>query len=156
VLKHISVRCYPICRRHCRVLRFQGSPTCPCDECSVMKWAWNIGGVILSRENRCSGRKTYASATVSTTNLIWTGQGSNQIFRGERPAVRSLPLVLYHWLFILGPSSSFGVALCTTNFKIRKFSFCQHIVFACFVWSSEQTAIISLYIINWLVLIPDI
>ena len=30
-------------------------------------------------------------------------------------------------------------------------TFCPHSVFMCFVWISEQTAIISLYSINWLV-----
>jgi len=30
-------------------------------------------------------------------------------------------------------------------------TFCPHSVFMCFVWISEQTAIISLYNINWLV-----
>ena len=29
--------------------------------------------------------------------------------------------------------------------------FCPHSVFVCFVWISEQTAIISLYSTNWLV-----
>jgi hypothetical protein len=28
-------------------------------------------------------------------------------------------------------------------------------VFVCFVWISEQTAIISLYIINWLVFVTE-
>jgi len=34
-------------------------------------------------------------------------------------------------------------------------TFCPHSVFMCFVWISEQTAIISLYNINWLVLITE-
>jgi hypothetical protein len=33
--------------------------------------------------------------------------------------------------------------------------FCPHSVFVCFVWISEQTAIISLYSINWLVFITE-
>jgi hypothetical protein len=32
-------------------------------------------------------------------------------------------------------------------------TFCQHSVFMCFVWIREQTAIISLYSINWLVFV---
>jgi len=32
-------------------------------------------------------------------------------------------------------------------------TFCPHTVFVCFVWIWEQTAIISLYSINWLVFI---
>ena len=35
-------------------------------------------------------------------------------------------------------------------------TFCPHSVFMCFMWISEQTAIISLYKINWLVFITDI
>ena len=34
-------------------------------------------------------------------------------------------------------------------------TFCPHSVFMCFVWISEQTAIISLYNINWLVFIAE-
>ena len=34
-------------------------------------------------------------------------------------------------------------------------AFCPHSVFMCFVWISEQTAIISLYIINWLVFVTE-
>ena len=34
-------------------------------------------------------------------------------------------------------------------------SFCPHSVFVCFVWIWEQTAIISLYSINWLVFITE-
>jgi hypothetical protein len=34
-------------------------------------------------------------------------------------------------------------------------TFCPHCVFMCFVWISEQTAIISLYSINWLVFITE-
>jgi len=34
-------------------------------------------------------------------------------------------------------------------------TFCPHSAFMCFVWMSEQTAIISLYIVNWLVFITE-
>jgi hypothetical protein len=34
-------------------------------------------------------------------------------------------------------------------------SFCPHTVLMCFVWNSEQTAIISLYSINWLVFMAE-
>jgi len=33
--------------------------------------------------------------------------------------------------------------------------FCPHSVFMCFVWIWEQTAIISLYSINWLLFITE-
>jgi hypothetical protein len=39
--------------------------------------------------------------------------------------------------------------------KLKNSTFCPHSVFMCFVWISEQTAIISLYSINWLVFITE-
>jgi hypothetical protein len=39
--------------------------------------------------------------------------------------------------------------------KCKNSTFCPHSVFMCFVWISEQTAIISLYNINWLVFITE-
>jgi hypothetical protein len=39
--------------------------------------------------------------------------------------------------------------------KYKNSTFCTHSVFMCFVWISEQTAIISLYSINWLVFITE-
>ena len=38
---------------------------------------------------------------------------------------------------------------------LRNSTFCPHSVFMCFVWIWEQTAIISLYSINWLVCITE-
>ena len=43
------------------------------------------------------------------------------------------------------------VTICTTSLTFSNSTFCAHSVFVCFVWISEQTAIISLYNINWLV-----
>ena len=37
----------------------------------------------------------------------------------------------------------------------RNSTFCPHSIFICFVWISEQTEIISLYSINWLVCITE-
>ena len=41
------------------------------------------------------------------------------------------------------------------QFNIHNSKFCPHSVFICFVLISEQTAIISLYSINWLVFITE-
>jgi hypothetical protein len=38
---------------------------------------------------------------------------------------------------------------------VENSSFCPHSVFMCFVWIWEQTAIISLHIINWLIFITE-
>ena len=42
------------------------------------------------------------------------------------------------------------VTICTTSL-----TFCPHSLFMCFVWIWEQTAIISLYSINWLVFVTQ-
>jgi hypothetical protein len=43
------------------------------------------------------------------------------------------------------------VTVRTGRFNIQNSKFCPHSVFMCSVWFSEQTAIISLYSINWVV-----
>jgi len=47
------------------------------------------------------------------------------------------------------------VTICTTSLTFNNSTFCPHTVFMCFVWISEQTAIISLYNINWLVFVTE-
>jgi len=47
------------------------------------------------------------------------------------------------------------VTICTTSLTFNNSTFCPHSVFMCFVWIWEQTAIISLYSINWLVCITE-
>jgi hypothetical protein len=47
------------------------------------------------------------------------------------------------------------VTLCTASLTFSNSTFCPHSVFMCFVWISEQTAIISLYNINWPVFITE-
>jgi len=47
------------------------------------------------------------------------------------------------------------VTICTARFNIQQFYFCPHGKFMCLVWIWEQTAIISLYNINWLAIITE-
>jgi len=47
------------------------------------------------------------------------------------------------------------VTICTTSLTFTNATFCPHNIFVCFIWISEQTAIISLYNINWLVFINE-
>jgi hypothetical protein len=47
------------------------------------------------------------------------------------------------------------VTMCNISSTVNYSSFCPHSVFMCFVWIWEQTAIISLYSIDWLVFITD-
>jgi hypothetical protein len=53
---------------------------------------------------------------------------------------------------ILNPVQSNGYFM---HRQIRKLNVCPHSAFMCFVWISEETAIISLYSINWLVFITE-
>ena len=48
------------------------------------------------------------------------------------------------------------VTICTASLTFNNSMFCPHSVFMCFVWIWEQTAIISVCSINWLVFITDI
>ena len=47
------------------------------------------------------------------------------------------------------------VTICTTSVTFNNSLFRPHSVFMCFVWISEQKAIISLYSINWLVCVTE-
>jgi len=47
------------------------------------------------------------------------------------------------------------VTICTASLTFNNSTFCSHSVFMCFVWISEQTAIISLYNLNWLAFITE-
>jgi len=47
------------------------------------------------------------------------------------------------------------VSICTTSLTFSNSTFCPHNVFMCFVWTLEQTTIISLHNINWLVCITE-
>ena len=45
--------------------------------------------------------------------------------------------------------------MCTARLRFSSSTFCPHSAFMCFVWIWEQTAIISLYNISWLVFITE-
>ena len=47
------------------------------------------------------------------------------------------------------------VTICTASLTFINSTFSPHSVFVCFVWIWEQTAIISLYSVNWLVFITE-
>jgi len=47
------------------------------------------------------------------------------------------------------------VTICITGLTFINSTFWSHSVFMCSVWISEQTAIISVYNINWLVFITE-
>ena len=51
---------------------------------------WSNGGMVLTGENRNTGRKPCHSATVYTANLTRTNLGSNFTLRVYRPATNRL------------------------------------------------------------------
>jgi len=53
------------------------------------------------------------------------------------------------------PIGGILVTIRTTSLIFANSTSCPHCVFMCFVWIWEQTAIISLYRINWLVFITQ-
>ena len=48
------------------------------------------------------------------------------------------------------------VTICTTSLTLNSSTFCPHSVLMCFVWISEETAIISLFSVHWLGFITEI
>jgi hypothetical protein len=61
--------------------------------CSSPRWFMsmeNDGGMILTRENRRTRRKTRPNSTLSTTNLTWIDPGANPGLRGEIPTTNTL------------------------------------------------------------------
>jgi hypothetical protein len=53
--------------------------------------------MILTGENRRTRRKTYPSATLSTTNPTWTDLGANPCLRGENPVTNRLNYATGQW-----------------------------------------------------------
>jgi hypothetical protein len=63
------------------------------------------------------------------------------------------------WSLYVPPSGHYMyhpvVTIRTASLTFNNSPFCPHSVFMCFVWISEQTAIISLYNFNWLVCVTE-
>jgi len=62
-----------------------------------------------------------------------------------------------NWLVFITVLNPCGpvVTVCTASLTFNNSTFCPRSVFMCFVWIWEETAIISLYNINWLVFITE-
>jgi len=71
----------------------------------------------------------------------------------ERTAIMSLYSI--NWLICITETECVYCAVRTEHVTFSSSTFCPHSLFMCFVWIWEQTAIISLYNINWLVCITD-
>ena len=71
----------------------------------------------------------------------------------EQTAIISLYNIT--WLVFITETECVYCAVRTGSLYIYNSTFCPHSVFVCFVWIWEQTAIISLHSINWLVFITE-
>ena len=67
------------------------SPSRPSyDKMTTQIRVWDIDGTILMGDKRSTRNKTSPSVTLSTTNPMRTGLGSNACLCGERPATNCL------------------------------------------------------------------
>jgi hypothetical protein len=66
----------------------------------------------------------------------------------------SLSLSLYIYIYIQPAKTQWSLSI-PSGLTFNNFTFCPHRLYLCFVWISEQTAIISLYSVNWLVFITE-
>jgi len=88
------------------------------------------------------------------------GDGLRAEVRGIRPA-KNLVSSRFFWTGYersrqwYSPFTACCLHYIPPGWTFRKSAFCPHTVFVCFVWIWEQTAIISLYSINWLVFITE-
>ena len=97
-------------------------------------------GLVLS----CIAYKYRPYRAVNTLRLGYKNQSFNDLWGNNR--------YFYNWDLTL---YSTVVIICTASLTFNNSTFCPHTVFMCFVWIWEQTAIISLYSINWLVCITE-
>ena len=91
------------------------------------------------------------TAIISLYNINWLVfiTGTECVYCAVRTGFLYVIIYLYRTL------QSPVVTIRTTSLTFANFTFCLHTVFMCFVWISEQTAIISLYNIDWLVCITE-
>jgi len=108
-----------------------------------------------------SGRYMYRTVvTICTDSLTFSNSTfyPHSVFMSfvwiwEQTAIVSLYSI--NWLVFVTVLTLYSpvVTICTTSLTFNNSTFCPHTVFMCFVWILEQTAIIYLYRINWLVFI---
>jgi hypothetical protein len=75
------------------------------------------------------------------------------VWTSEQTVIISLYNI--NWLVFITQTECVYCAVRAEHLILTNCTFCPHSVFVCSVWISEQTAIISLYNINWLVFITE-
>ena len=113
---------------------------------------------------RTNGRMEWVVSTLHTTSehgvsSITTADAHNSAASSRlnwRPR-------RFKWTRPFGGKTKSGFCACAITFQTQSTAsltfnnstFCPYSVFMCFVWIWEQTAIISLYSVNWLVFITE-
>ena len=91
----------------------------------------------------CTASSTFNNSTFYLRNILCVLYGSQN--KQRLFPYTTLTVWFYNRdLTLCSPA----VTICTASLTSNNSTFCPHSVFMCFVWISEQTAIISLYNIN--------
>ena len=131
----------------------------------TMKAQRKTGWVHAEPHLCCSSTEQLAGWASLLVWTFWSGGKSVRTMGSRAPdhPVCALVPILYHTELHFLPQGM-GMSLFSamiychvpTGLTFNNSTFYPHSVFMCFVWISEQTAIISLYNINWLVFITQI
>ena len=100
---------------------------------SYIKWRTTTYRHML----RCTGKETYSVRFTVTITRLWRHRCLDR-------------RITFRWIL---PLYSPVVTICSAGLTFNNSTFCPHSEFMSSVWIWEQTAIISLYSINWLVCI---
>ena len=136
-----------------------------CTEMSGLRAVWRIGSLLLCHSGlqnvvrRCKViRHIPPGLTFSNSTFCPHSVFMCFVWIWEKTAIISLYNI--NWLVCITETECVYCAvrtgsLYTASLTFSNCTFCPHSVFMCFVWIWEQTAIISLYNINWLVCITE-
>jgi len=154
-------------------LTLSNSTFCPHSVFMCFVWIWeqtaiislySINWLVFITETDCvycavrAGSLYTASLTFSNSTFCPHSVFMSFVWIWEQTAIISLYNI--NWLVFITDTECVYCAvltgsLYTASLTFSNFTFCPHSVFMCFVWIWEQTAIISLYSINWLVFITE-
>jgi len=154
-------------------LTFSNSTFCPHSVFMCFVWIWeqtaiislySINWLVFITETECvycavrTGSLYTASLTFSNSTFCPHSVFMCFVWIWEQTAIISLYSI--NWLVFITETEYVYCtvrtgSLYTASLTLSNSTFCPHSVFMCYVWIWEQTAIISLYSINWLVFITE-
>jgi len=155
------------------ILTFSNSTFCPHSVFMCFLWMWeetviiflySINWLVCITETVCvycavrTGPLYTASLTFSNSTFCPHSVFMCFLWMWEETVI--IFLYSINWLVCITETECVYCAvrtgpLYTASLTFSNSTFCPHSVFMCFVWMWEQTAIISLYSISWLVFITE-